>query len=123
RHTRFSRDWSSDVCSSDLAEEVAPPGTKSGVEVAVHPRMESGAAVVLLRWESAEAVAVHPTTKQGVVVAERPRRRVEAEAHCSCSSRAAAAAPPNGSAGAEGEAPCSPMAAEVAVLPVDWQGW
>src|SRR5690606_40175119 len=65
------------------AEEVAPPGTKSGVEVAVHPRMESGAAVVLLRWESAEAVAVHPTTKQGVVVAERPRRRVEAEAHCS----------------------------------------
>src|SRR5690606_40762047 len=23
RHTRFSRDWSSDVCSSDLAEDVA----------------------------------------------------------------------------------------------------
>src|SRR5690606_41010531 len=22
RHTRFSRDWSSDVCSSDLAEEI-----------------------------------------------------------------------------------------------------
>src|SRR5690606_39594238 len=25
RHTRFSRDWSSDVCSSDLGEPVGPP--------------------------------------------------------------------------------------------------
>src|SRR5690606_40079996 len=24
RHTRFSRDWSSDVCSSDLPERIAP---------------------------------------------------------------------------------------------------
>src|SRR5690606_40783043 len=24
-HTRFSRDWSSDVCSSDLAADQAPP--------------------------------------------------------------------------------------------------
>src|SRR5690606_40077680 len=24
RHTRFSRDWSSDVCSSDLADSFAP---------------------------------------------------------------------------------------------------
>src|SRR5690606_40888113 len=24
RHTRFSRDWSSDVCSSDLMEKLAP---------------------------------------------------------------------------------------------------
>src|SRR5690606_40921756 len=26
RHTRFSRDWSSDVCSSDLVVEVLPLG-------------------------------------------------------------------------------------------------
>src|SRR5690606_40702001 len=25
RHTRFSRDWSSDVCSSDLIEQVGSP--------------------------------------------------------------------------------------------------
>src|SRR5690606_39648944 len=25
RHTRFSRDWSSDVCSSDLEQSCAPP--------------------------------------------------------------------------------------------------
>src|SRR5690606_39797611 len=29
RHTRFSRDWSSDVCSSDLTPG---PGSRSGVE-------------------------------------------------------------------------------------------
>src|SRR5690606_40423125 len=26
RHTRFSRDWSSDVCSSDLCNGISPPG-------------------------------------------------------------------------------------------------
>src|SRR5690606_41070822 len=26
RHTRFSRDWSSDVCSSDLVETIGPVG-------------------------------------------------------------------------------------------------
>src|SRR5690606_35207356 len=34
RHTRFSRDWSSDVCSSDLAiTESAYPATESPVSV------------------------------------------------------------------------------------------
>src|SRR5690606_10285629 len=35
RHTRFSRDWSSDVCSSDLAELVEagfPPEQAAGVQ-------------------------------------------------------------------------------------------
>src|SRR5690606_39387259 len=30
RHTRFSRDWSSDVCSSDLAELQVAEGRKRG---------------------------------------------------------------------------------------------
>src|SRR5690606_40082971 len=34
RHTRFSRDWSSDVCSSDLVE-----GTHADVAPAIHPGM------------------------------------------------------------------------------------
>src|SRR5690606_41868341 len=29
RHTRFSRDWSSDVCSSDLVEIIAPAHTEA----------------------------------------------------------------------------------------------
>src|SRR5690606_39636535 len=28
RHTRFSRDWSSDVCSSDLTEQTSPTPTE-----------------------------------------------------------------------------------------------
>src|SRR5690606_40227699 len=39
RHTRFSRDWSSDVCSSDLPDEVsAIPGVD--VVVGSHRRAE-----------------------------------------------------------------------------------
>src|SRR5699024_12302912 len=30
RHTRSKRDWSSDVCSSDLARDVAVPGPRGG---------------------------------------------------------------------------------------------
>src|SRR5690606_938958 len=33
RHTRFSRDWSSDVCSSDLVIMTIPPGGEIGEEV------------------------------------------------------------------------------------------
>src|SRR5690606_41805118 len=37
RHTRFSRDWSSDVCSSDLPRRA--PGLRTGAEAgAGHPR-------------------------------------------------------------------------------------
>src|SRR5690606_41179606 len=32
RHTRFSRDWSSDVCSSDLLNVTEAPGTAQMVE-------------------------------------------------------------------------------------------
>src|SRR5690625_881909 len=31
RHTRWPRDWSSDVCSSDLCFHSPPPGIKSGI--------------------------------------------------------------------------------------------
>src|SRR5690606_40367449 len=35
RHTRFSRDWSSDVCSSDLNEcGRAKPGAEAAVDIA-----------------------------------------------------------------------------------------
>src|SRR5690606_40864595 len=41
RHTRFSRDWSSDVCSSDLAD---------ACKIATR-RNQSGAAPVRMRWK------------------------------------------------------------------------
>src|SRR5690606_41123331 len=31
RHTRFSRDWSSDVCSSDLSGAAGTAGARSGI--------------------------------------------------------------------------------------------
>src|SRR5207302_3752629 len=33
RHTRFSRDWSSDVCSSDLAQACRPTGKAYGLDM------------------------------------------------------------------------------------------
>src|SRR5690606_40900769 len=42
RHTRFSRDWSSDVCSSDLAQQLADDGA---VAVRAHPQVGTGDAV------------------------------------------------------------------------------
>src|SRR5690606_39493829 len=35
RHTRFSRDWSSDVCSSDLAEREVPWTLFPGMEISI----------------------------------------------------------------------------------------
>src|SRR5690606_39877136 len=41
RHTRFSRDWSSDVCSSDLIEELLDLGTGRRVPVPIGlPRID-----------------------------------------------------------------------------------
>src|SRR5690606_35318479 len=47
RHTRFSRDWSSDVCSSDLAASL---GSETGLEqvvVRLVPAFADGCSVVL----------------------------------------------------------------------------
>src|SRR5690606_1284317 len=84
RHTRFSRDWSSDVCSSDLA--------RSGIEVHPHrPRLGEKADDLLfdpLR-ASAKGTEVHPTalgtscrkpTRRIAIVAPQRRRQVQREA-------------------------------------------
>src|SRR5690606_40335376 len=41
RHTRFSRDWSSDVCSSDLPSPMSPSPSPSPVEVPPLPTSAS----------------------------------------------------------------------------------
>src|SRR5690606_40792697 len=48
RHTRFSRDWSSDVCSSDLASEAtnmaqAPSLTPDALPAVTVPPLRNGA--------------------------------------------------------------------------------
>src|SRR5690606_40410363 len=69
RHTRFSRDWSSDVCSSDLGG----PGVVEGVEVAV-PGAQPGAEVF------GRHLAVALADVAAVLVADVPQgeRRVRA---------------------------------------------
>src|SRR5690606_12337488 len=61
RHTRSSRDWSSDVCSSDLAPptEVAAPPSENAIAAAP---MESGAAQQLRTTNRVEPV--YPSTSR-----------------------------------------------------------
>src|SRR5690606_40310196 len=65
RHTRFSRDWSSDVCSSDLCVTIAGPATSSTVTTAV--------AVVLLPFTSTtvKVTVLSPISEQSKSVISR----------------------------------------------------
>src|SRR5690606_40470573 len=55
RHTRFSRDWSSDVCSSDLAI-----GGETTVELVVEHRGQPAAAGLLRHGYHGQAVGGDP---------------------------------------------------------------
>src|SRR5207302_7527064 len=53
RHTRFSRDWSSDVCSSDLAAD------KFGIDIS-QPSQEEQAEILKKEKISRETLKKHP---------------------------------------------------------------
>src|SRR5690606_40306815 len=57
RHTRFSRDWSSDVCSSDLEGHVAVARRTIDDHAAVHQALTGGVDVVDLKRQVAEVAA------------------------------------------------------------------
>src|SRR5690606_40708489 len=55
RHTRFSRDWSSDVCSSDLGRHVpaavgGPPGRLEGVQSHLLQQLVQADGLAALLW-------------------------------------------------------------------------
>src|SRR5690606_41072676 len=81
RHTRFSRDWSSDVCSSDLAVDVAVQETPVGVDhtqdVAAEPE------AVLERLAQHFRAAVDADGLEALLEQRSEERRVGKE----CSSR------------------------------------
>src|SRR5690606_41118669 len=64
RHTRFSRDWSSDVCSSDLAELLLQYGTHEQKQFYL-PRLADGreipAFALTSPWAGSDAAAIPDT--------------------------------------------------------------
>src|SRR5699024_10333055 len=56
--TRSKRDWSSDVCSSDLA----PPGTESPQSAAPSPNRNQPAAVLCQRTAARTRIRPYPTS-------------------------------------------------------------
>src|SRR5207302_5487470 len=62
RHTRFSRDWSSDVCSSDLNRPKPPVGTdySSERERRTPKGWAKGSKQALIRVDREQVLAVDP---------------------------------------------------------------
>src|SRR6266511_5426682 len=73
RHTRFSRDWSSDVCSSDLRLEEVEAGADAGRAAQIAVDGEPDLASAHLRQDADQA-------RFGVT--EEARERAHAEARC-----------------------------------------
>src|SRR3712207_7666885 len=76
RHTRYWRDWSSDVCSSDLARQGPadhrPPALPADQE-RLHVTIENDTADALaaLGWDSTFAAALAPFAAEGLRSEER----------------------------------------------------
>src|SRR5207302_4857044 len=81
RHTRFSRDWSSDVCSSDLAIPLRIPdldGTRAdGIQDDVIVRVHTDAGITGLGEADAS-----PEVVKALVDARSEERRVGKECRC-----------------------------------------
>src|SRR5690606_39867663 len=69
RHTRFSRDWSSDVCSSDLVEIGERPGAITLTNVAGRVTFED----VSFSYQTAEEAAMlQPVERRWSRISDRP---------------------------------------------------
>src|SRR3989449_11171747 len=88
RHTRCSRDWSSDVCSSDLDQDrqlvftaPTPPNTLVGLEERIASRLEGGLVAELTEPDRdvKRTVLVRLLTLQGINAERSEERRVGKE--------------------------------------------
>src|SRR5690606_41209459 len=83
RHTRFSRDWSSDVCSSDLGEAVAMPmeplefADRAGTLAAIAKVIETGS--MPARFSSGEDNLNSLALVQATILSRSEERRVGKE--------------------------------------------
>src|SRR5690606_39619298 len=75
RHTRFSRDWSSDVCSSDLTEEtlLAVPGNPLDLDFVGHARRATALRTPSQARPAREKVAPAPGLGYGRARSEERR--------------------------------------------------
>src|SRR5690606_40816538 len=87
RHTRFSRDWSSDVCSSDLAAASALL-RPLGVDVPIYPVKGYSISVPIRAGANAPAISV--TDFQRKIVYARLGRSEERRVGKECRSRGGA---------------------------------
>src|SRR5207245_8033472 len=81
RHTRCYRDWSSDVCSSDLAagSSVTISGTGFGSSQSSGSVDFNGTAAAVQSWSDAQIVAFVPS---GAASGRSEERRVGKECRC-----------------------------------------
>src|SRR5690606_41190206 len=83
RHTRFSRDWSSDVCSSDLDEvnlQRAPRPTEQLTPRKIWPPRDEGIHVVAQQDGAKigiKGMTLKVTGKDGVTIKEIPLANLE----------------------------------------------
>src|SRR2546426_6308082 len=79
RHTRLQGDWSSDVCSSDLLDEVAALGSPLKAVDISKPEVFVGGLLgaMLVFWFS--ALAISAVTKAAVSVIKEVRRQFQAD--------------------------------------------
>src|SRR5690606_40774998 len=81
RHTRFSRDWSSDVCSSDLFRRellVAPWKRKMSRIFLSHSSKDNGSAVALRDWLAGQGwddVFLDLDPQRGIAAGDRSEER------------------------------------------------
>src|SRR5690606_41018807 len=98
RHTRFSRDWSSDVCSSDLVPQVQHQGAGADGRLRDLPELRLfemrlsttgiAALAIALAWPAGGDAAVKDLAQGKAAGARSEERRVGRE----CTSRGATAA-------------------------------
>src|SRR5205809_4131249 len=74
RHTRCSRDWSSDVCSSDLAAVVC--GEHSLIRAAVISRIENDRVLIGVHVTLARLRLARPPVRRDAPVAASDRKSV-----------------------------------------------